>query len=157
MIYGAINEKDMNHYICLKKVFGAIDNKQKEYNWLITDCEYCTGNHRIDEELLNREYCFISGEELTEIVNKEDIPWIWAVLSGFDKSIGLSDILKYDLPYANGYTGFWNKPLTLQNPLSKIEIVPWDGLLILFLSQDKELVNSFMRCFSYSENLEDYL
>ena len=73
------------------------------------------------------------------------------------KNIELSEVLKYDLPYANEYEGFWNKPLTLQHPLSKIEIVPCDSSLTLFLSKDKKLVNSFMSSFPYSENLEDYL
>ena len=156
LVYGAINEKSEKYYTHLKKVFDAIDNKQKEYNWLITDCECYPNNQKI-KELLNKEYCWLSGEELTEMVNQEDFQWIWAVLSGFDKSIELSDILKYDLPYADEYTGFWNKPLTLQHPLSKIEIVPFDSSLTLILSEDKEIVSSFMRCFPYSENLEDYI
>ena len=74
-----------------------------------------------------------------------------------DKSIELSEILKYELPYANGYTGFWNKPLTLQHPLSKIEIVPWDSALALILSEDEAIINSFMMYFPYSENLEVYI
>ena len=90
------------------------------------------------------------------MVNLEDFQWIWAVLSGFDKSIELSEILKYDLPYANGYSGFWKNPLTLQHPLSKIEIVPWDGVLTLILSEKKEIVDSFISCFPNSENLKDY-
>ena len=156
VVYGAINENGEKYYTYLKKVFDAIDNKQKEYNWLITDCECYPDNQKI-KELLNKEYCWLSGEELTEMVNQEDFQWIWAVLSGFDKSIELSEVLKYDLPYADGYEGFWNKPLTLQHPLAKIEIVPWDSSLTLILSNDKELVSSFMRCFSYSEKLEDYI
>ena len=156
MVYGAINKKGEKHYTCLKRVFDAIDNKQKEYNWLITDCE-CYPNNQKTEKLQNKEYCWLSGEELTEIVNQEDFLWIWAVLSGFDKSVELSDVLKYDLPYADGYKGFWKKPLTLQHPLAKIEIVPWDSSLTLVLSEKKEIVNSFMEAFPYSENLEDYI
>ena len=82
----------------------------------------------------------LSGKELTEMVNQEDFQWIWAVLSGFDKGIELSEVLKYDLPYADGYTGFWNYPLTLQHPLSKIEIVPWDSSLTLILSEDSMII-----------------
>ncbi len=156
VVYGAINEKGEKYYTYLKKVFDAIGNRQKEYNWLITDCE-CYPNNKKFKELLNKEYCWLSGEELTEMVNQEDFTWIWAVLSGFDKSIELSDVLKYDLPYANGYAGFWEKPLTLQHPLSKIEIVPWDSSLTLVLSEEKEIVDSFMESFPYSERLEDYI
>lgn len=156
MVYGAISRDDEKYYTYLKKVFDAIGNKQREYNWLITDCECYPDNKEI-RELLNKEYCWVSGEKLTEMVNQEDFQWIWAVLSGFDKSIELSQILKYDLPYAEGYTGFWNKPITLQHPLSKIEIVPWDSSLTLILSEDEAIINSFMNSFPHSENLEDYI
>lgn len=156
VVYGAINEKGEKYYTYLKKVFDAIDNKQKEYNWLITDC-VCYPNDPEIKELLSKKYCWLSGEKLTEIVNQEEFQWIWAVLSGFDKSVKLSDILKYDLPYADGYSGFWKKPLTLQHPLSKIEIVPWDSSLTLFFSDVEELVTSFMSGFRYSQNLEDYI
>nr|WP_294573825.1 hypothetical protein [uncultured Anaerostipes sp.] len=37
MVYGAMNEKDESWYTQMGKVFEAINNKQKEYNWLITD------------------------------------------------------------------------------------------------------------------------
>ena len=156
MVCGAISRDDEKYYTYLKKVFDAIGNKQREYNWLITDCECYPDNKEI-RELLNEEYCWVSGEKLTEMVNQEDFQWIWAVLSGFDKSIELSQILKYDLPYAEGYTGFWNKPITLQHPLSKIEIVPWDSSLTLILSEDETIINSFMNSFPHSENLEDYI
>ena len=156
MVYGAINEKGEKQYTYLKKIFDAIDNKQKDYNWLITDCE-CYPNNQGIKELLNREYCWISGEDLTEMINQEDFQWIWAVLSGFDKSIELSEVLKYDLPYANGYSGFWNKPLTLQHPLSGIEIVPWDSSLTLILSKNSKVVDAFMKSFPHSQILEDYI
>jgi hypothetical protein len=106
---------------------------------------------------LNKEYCWISGEDLTEMINQEDFQWIWAVLSGFDKSIELSEVLKYNLPYADGYSVFWNKPLTLQHPLSGIEIVPWDSSLTLILSKNREVVDTFMNSFPYSQRLEDYI
>ena len=155
MVYGAINEKGEKYYTYLKKVFDAIDNKQKDYNWLITDCECYPDNQGI-KELLDKEYCWLSGEELTEVINQEDFQWIWGVLSGFDKSIELSEILKYDLPYANEYEGFWNKPLTLQHPLSKVEIVPFDSSFTLIFSKEKEIIDLFTSSFSYSERLDDF-
>lgn len=155
MVYGAISEKDERIYTRLKKVFDSIDNVQKNYNWLITDCEFGTLNPKI-EKLLYAEYCWITGEQLTEIVLEEDFQWIWAVLSGFDKNIELSEVLKYELPYANGNRGFWENPLTLQHPLAHIEIVPWDSSLTLLLSDDKDIVDRFKEGFRYSEDLEKY-
>lgn len=156
MVYGAISEKDERYYTYLKKVFEAIGNAQQDYNWLITDCE-CVPRNFETETLLNAEYCWITGEQLTEIILEEDFQWIWAVLSGFDKNIDISEVLKYELPYADGYRGFWEKPLTLQHPLAHIEIVPWDSSLTLFLSDNKEIVESFKKGFPFSEDLEDYI
>lgn len=156
MIYGAINNKGEKYYTDLKKVFHAIDNKQNDYNWLITDCVCYPQNMEI-KNLLSKKYLYITGENLTKLVAKENFQWVWAVLSGFEKCIELSDILKYDLPYADEYKGFWEKPLSLQHPLAHIEIVCWDSSLTLFLSEDKKLVNSFLDAFLYSENLEDYI
>lgn len=39
MVYGAINEEGERWYTQMGRVFDAIQNKQTEYNWLITDVE----------------------------------------------------------------------------------------------------------------------
>ena len=79
------------------------------------------------------------------------------MLSAFDKCVNLSEVLKYNLPYADGYRGFWEKPLTMQHPLAKIEIVPWDSTLTLIYSVDKNTVDDFKRYFGKSQDLEEYI
>lgn len=153
MIYGAIDEKSERWYTHLKKLFDAIGNKQLEYNWLITDWECNTDII----ETVHKEYCWLSGEALTDLIVKNDPQWIWAVLSGFDKSVTPEEVLKYELPFANGYGGFWKKPLTLQHPLAKVEIVPWDSSLVLILSERKEIVDSFRKHYPKSKDLIDYI
>jgi hypothetical protein len=131
MVYGAIDEKSKRCYTCLKDVFDAIDNRQNDYNWLITDTEIAAHSKELDA--LNTgvhwqyengkpvavpapDYYFLSGDELTAIVSQDNSQWIWGVLSGFDKSIPLEDILQYPLPEANGHAGFWkNPPLSSTN------------------------------------------
>lgn len=135
MVYGAVNRKGEKYYTYLKKLFDAINNKQLEYNWLITDCTCYPENPKIDA-MLRKDYCWLSGEDLTDLVSQEDFQWIWAVLSGFDKSVELADILKYDLPCAEDYDGFWNKPISMQHPLAKIEIVPWDSSMAMIFSDE---------------------
>ena len=41
MIKGAIINKGEDRYTSFKKIFKALNNFQKDYNWLITDCEAC--------------------------------------------------------------------------------------------------------------------
>lgn len=156
MVYSAINEKGEAHFTFLKKIFDAIGNRQTEYNWLITDC-FCCPQDPEASAMLQREYCWLSGKELTALVQNEDFLWIWAVLSAFEKSVALSEILQYDLPYADGYPGFWKTPLTMQHPLARKEIVPWDSTLTLIFSSRKEIVDGFRKTFPESEDLEDYI
>ena len=155
MVYGAILERGEKYYTYLRKVFEAIVNKQNEYNWLITDCVCYPQTQSIDEKL-SHEYCWLSGNELTSVVENEDFQWIWAVLSGFRKDITLANILEFPLPYADGYTGFWKNPVSIQHPLASIEIVPWDSSLTLVISNQKDLVDSFIKAFPLSEDLSLY-
>ena len=155
MVYGAINEKGEKYYTYLPKLFDAIDNAQKNYNWLVTACD-CNVQNRVEDECLKQGYCWISGEELTKVVHEHHIQWIWAVLSGFEKDVPLEKVLEYPFPEADGYSGFWHNPITMQHPLAKIEIVPWDSGLTLFFSKDKELVQKFRCGFPQSEDLTAY-
>ncbi len=155
MVYGAINEKGEPYYTDLNSVFDSIGNIQKQYNWLITDCVCYPANPKT-AAMLGDKYCWIGGEELTDLIKKERFQWIWAVLSAFDKDISLSQVLQYDLPYADRYENFWKLPLTMQHPLARIEIVPWDSSLTLIFSTKKGIIADFRRFFSESENLVDY-
>ena len=156
MVYGAVNRKGEKYYTYLKKLFDAINNKQLEYNWLITDCTCYPENQKTDA-MLRRNYCWLTGEELTDLVTQEDFQWIWAVLSGFDKSVELSDVLKHELPYAEGYEGFWSKPVSMQHPLAKIEIVPWDSSMTMIFGDDKGIIDSFRAAYPLSEDFEEYI
>ena len=156
MVYGAINSKGEKYYTYMKKLFEAIGNRQTEFNWLITDCICYPDNPKTDA-MLSKDYCWISGDELTEIVGQEDFQWIWAVLSGFDKSVTLEEVLKYDFPRAEDYNGFWSKPISMQHPLARIEIVPWDSTMTMIFSDDKNIVDSFRAAYPFSVVFETYL
>lgn len=153
MIYGAIEEKSGFH-TDMKNIFEAIHQAQKNYNWLIAYPEVWTTEKNIFEEA--REFYFLTGEELTRIVNEDRSQWVWGVLSGFDKRIPKEDVLKYPLVDANGYTGFWQNPLTLCHPLAELEIVAWDGCLTLVLSDHKKIVEDFRRAYPQAEDLYQY-
>ena len=155
MVYGAINEKGEKYYTYLPKLFDSIDNAQKNYNWLVTACD-CNVQNRVEDECLKQGYCWISGDELTKVVHEQHIQWIWAVLSGFEKDVPLEKVLEHPFPEADGYGGFWHNPITMQHPLAKIEIVPWDSGLTLFFSKDKELVQKFCCGYPQSEDLAAY-
>ncbi len=154
MVYGAINEKGEKWYTQMGRVFDAIKDKQIDYNWLITDMD-CVPQ-KIEAYCRGKGYCWLTGEALSQLVREDDWQWVWAVLSGFNKGITLSEVLKYQEPYSDGYKGFWSNPLSIQHPLATIEIVPWDSSLTLFLSKEENLVKDFLRFFPLSEDLAIY-
>ena len=125
MVYGVIDKESCRYYTYLKSVLDAIENRQVEYNWLITDTEIVAHSSRLEAintsvhwehkdgmpiAIREPDYYFLSGEELTTIISEDDSQWIWGVLSGFEKSIPLDEILKYPLPEsfpeASGYIFF---------------------------------------------------
>ena len=148
----SILEKGEHYYTHMHKVFQVIENEQLKYNWLITNFE-CYPQDEEYAGLFSEEYVWISGNRLTEIIQKEDFQFIWGVLSGFSKDVTLEEILKYDFPLADEYEGFWMDDVKIQHPLADIEIVAWDSSLTLFISKDDSLFNKFRKGFPLSEDL----
>jgi hypothetical protein len=149
---GVVINKGENYYTDLKKLFLAIDNVQVKYNWLITKCE-CYPENKEYYELFNQEYCWLSGERLTEILNEENFQWIWAIFAGFKKDISLEQVLSYNLPTTDGYNGFLVNYITMQHPLADIEIVAWDGISTLFISKEQALVEKVLKLYPLSQEL----
>jgi hypothetical protein len=152
---GAILRKGEAYYTFLSKIFAAIQDEQLKYNWLITDC-MCYPQNAKYAELLSKEYAWLTGEQLNHMIQMEDFQWIWAVLSGFSKEITLEEILKFKLPYADGFSGFWDSTISIQHPLADIEIVPWDSSLVLAISRKDDIINNFIKYFSHAEDLAAY-
>ncbi len=159
MISGAILEKGEELYTRFEKIFRAAGNFQKDYNWLITDCEAYPkrpGHYVRITQSKHGNYAWISGEELTDIIRRDDFQWVWGVLSGFRKDVPKEEILKYPEPYANGYSGFWKPELSIQHPLAEIELVAWDSALTLIFSREEKIVKAFRAAFPLSEDLKEY-
>lgn len=143
-----------NDDILIKDIYNCIENVNK-YNWLITNFECYPSNDEI-VKILDNEYCWLSGSDLLQLLNKEDFQWIWGVFSAFPNEIELEDVLNYDFPYADGYTGFWKNPISIQHPLAISEIVAWDGSIILVISKNNEIIKSIMKNNLSAQDLEVY-
>ena len=152
---GAILEKGFNFYTYMSHIFNAIHNVQNEYNWLITNFEAYPSTQQFAEYTFS-DYTWLTGNELTAMVKIEDFQWVWAVLSGFPKSITKEQVLQHSLPYADGYMEFWKKPIKLQHPLADVEIVSFDSALVLVISNNDIIVDNFLASMPLAENLEAY-
>lgn len=149
----AILQTGEQFYTHMGKIFNAIENSQLKYNWLITNCE-CYPQEEGFYELFSKEYVWISGKQLTEIIYKEDFQFVWGVFSGFSPEATLAEVLEYELPFADGYKGFWVEKIGIQHPLAEVEIVAWDSSLTLLISKDDNLVQKFRSNLPMSEDLE---
>ena len=151
---GLILNKGENGYSYFKEIFWRINEISENYNWLISYPECYPQNKEFQE--INRDYIWISGEDLKNILYLDDFQWIWGVLSGLPRNILLEDALKYQLPYADGYTGFWKNPITLQHPLADIELVAWDGSCTVFICKNELLAEKILAIYNQAEDLEKY-
>ncbi len=152
---GLILEKGEECFTLLKNIFDSINNIQKEYNWLVSGYECYPQNIEYSKKL-SGEYCWMTGDELTNVCKNEDCQWIWGVFSGFHKSVNKEDVLKNKLSQADGYTGFWQNPISIQHPLAEIEIVAWDSSLTIIISKDDNIIEEFRKKNLLAEDLEKY-
>jgi hypothetical protein len=149
-----IIDKGEKYYTYIGKLFEIINNKQLNYNWLLTNIE-CYPKDPATRSVFSNEYVWISGERLTGLIKKEEFQFIWGVFSAIPKTVTLDDVLKYDLPYADGYEGFWIDNVGIQHPLAEIEIVAWDSSLTLFISKKDSLVQSVRKGYPLAEDLSE--
>lgn len=164
MIQGAILEKGEQYYIRFGKIFRAMQNFQINYNWLVTDCVAYPQNERIAARIFQAthgSYNWFCGEELTNLLKAEDFQWIWAVLSGFDKTISEETVLRDDilcngLPQAIDHQGYWNQELSMQHPLACVELAAFDSSGMLLVSSQEKIVKKFRQAFPLSEDLAEY-
>jgi len=152
---GLILEKKEGLCTFLGELLVVFDGCQNKYNWLITDYE-CYPQKPEIEQFFSQKYCWLSGKELTTMIEQEDFQWIWGVLSGFEKRIKKESILSYEFPEANNYTGFWENPISLQHPLADIEIVFWDNSLTLLVGKDDKMMDLLAGSFPMARDLEEY-
>ena len=155
MVEGIILDSGEKGYSYFGKIFNEITILSENYNWLISYPEcYPTKVKLKDMEI--KEYIWLSGVELKRMLQFEDFQWIWGVFSGFPKNITLENVLKFPIPYADGNDVFWKNPITLQHPLSEIELVAWDSSCTLFISQNDSVIEKILTVYKHAKDLEKY-
>ena len=99
------NSKHVKFHTFLDDIFTFIP-EFREYNWLLSDLEFCgSGDPRLHGDAI-----IINGASLNEIIQKEQVQFIWSVFSGFKKEITR---IPETLPYAEDNENLWlNSPKT---------------------------------------------
>lgn len=150
---GAFLGRGEKFYSCFNEIFHAIDNDQLKYNWLVTNCE-CYLSDREMQDLFDQDYAWISGEDLTRLVEKENPQFIWGIFSAFPKQISPDDVLEYELPDAES-PSYMQDHVPIQHPLAEIEIGAFDSSYTTFICRDDCLTNKFMAHFPLAEDLDE--
>lgn len=145
----------MPYHTNLGLVFRALDGRQEEFNWLITNLEVNFQPDKFPYDERN-QLSWLSGQELTAIAEQYDIQFIWAVLSGFkpDVTIDLNNLEAE--PFADGNSSLWRKDVAIQHPEATVEIVCWDSAYTLLLSKDTDLSQRFRSFFPKAKDLNIY-
>src|SRR5262249_634048 len=99
---------------------------------------------------------WLTGDELSTIVENDAIQFSWAVLSGFspNEDIDLSRLEVY--PSADGNAALWAPGVEIQHPRARVEIVCWDSGATLVLTRDDDVGKGFRRFFPEAVDLDAY-
>ncbi len=150
---------EMAYFTDLRLVFRAIGDRQRDFNWLITDLDFGWQEPYQAEEqapITGRGPHWRTGDELSRLVEALDIQFVWAVLSGFSPGVSLDLKRLAVVPYADGNPGFWVDEPRIQHSLAEIEIVCWDSTSTLLLCRDRSIGESFRRYFPEAVDLAEY-
>lgn len=140
-----ISEKEEKYYTHMLKVLNAIGGRNLDYNWLITDIEaYPQDDGELDKLIRENDYLFLSTDELITMLEKEDFQWIWGVFSAIPKKYTKEEVLKCELPFADGNYDIYKEDIfVIQHPLADIEIVVFDSSCVQIVAKDEEIANKF--------------
>jgi hypothetical protein len=135
----------------IKLIFDALEGRQREFNWLITEHEcYCWSS---DKNIFNEGIVLLSGDELTDIVTGNEIQFVWGILSAFSKSTDIDINSLSVIPTFEGEWKYGGEEVRPQHPLAIAEIVCVDSSYTLFLSKDEDLSNRFLRYYPDAQDL----
>ena len=139
-----ISDKE-EYYTHMLKVLNAIGGRSLNYNWLITNIEaYPQDNGELDKLIRENDYLFLSTDELISMLEKEDFQWIWGVFSAIPKEYTKEEVLKYELPFADGNYDIYKKDIfVIQHPLADIEIVAEDSSSVFIVAKDDDMAEKF--------------
>ena len=131
------NTDQIEYFTHLPQIFNALKLDCKDFDWYLSDIE--TNGFDIKDG-------WYTGEELSQLIEKNDIQFIWAVISAVKK--GNRPIVS-DSPYADGNSDFWNiSNIKPQLPEALFEIVSWDSSATILIGLKDELAENFTSVYS---------
>lgn len=92
-VWGARLERDGQYHTSLKRVFDALEGRQIGFDFLLLGVEAYPLEHE-EFEAVNQTPRWISGAELTRMVETEDFQWVWGALLAYPEGCGRAEVLE---------------------------------------------------------------
>ena len=92
-VWGARLERDGQYHTSLKRVFDALEGRQIVFDFLLLGVEAYPLEHE-EFEAVNQTPRWISGAELTRMVETEDFQWVWGALLAYPEGCGRAEVLE---------------------------------------------------------------
>jgi hypothetical protein len=132
-------------YTDMRATLQALGISAAKFDWFISDIETNVGEGFPDED------AWMSGEELQQLLDSQEIQFVWAVFSAVPR--GFRCNVK-TAPYVEGYPDYWKlaqpKP---QLPGALFEIACWDSSATIFVGLPEALSASLMTALPDTEPL----
>lgn len=149
---------EMSFFTDLRLMFRAIGDRQRDFDWLLTDleCNWLGVRDGRPEPLPGNGPYWLGGDELSRLVAEYDMQLIWGVLSGFTRGTAIDLDRLEVVPYADGNSELWVEEPHIQHPHAEIEIVCWDSTSTLLLCRDRSIGESFRQYFPEAVDLAEH-
>ena len=92
-VWSAHLERDGQYHTSLKRVFAALEGRQIGFDFLLLGVEAYPLEHG-EFEAVNQTPRWISGAELTRMVETEDFQWVWGALLAYPAGGGRAEVLE---------------------------------------------------------------
>jgi len=127
----------------MKDVFCALKVGCTDFDWYVSDIE--TNGYSIADG-------WYSGSELKEIIEADDVQFIWAVFSAFSVGTRFAVI---EAPYVEDNPRYWNtSSLEPQLEGAIFEIACWDSSATILVGLSSELARNFKFAFTDAVELK---
>ncbi len=121
----------------MRLVLNALDISAPDYDWYVSDLECFAPD-------VSNEDRWLSGDELDNLLQRQEIQFIWAVFSAVPKGVRCDVPCPPHGPYADGNGSFWDgTAITPQLDGALFEIVCWDSSATLLIGISPEAAESF--------------
>jgi len=128
----------VRYFTNIQQIFLALGISASQYDWYVSDIE--TNYYATD---FSGEDQWISGVELQNFLEKNDVQFISAVFSAFP--IGYRCEVE-QAPYADGNPIYWNgQEISPQIENAEFEIACWDSSATMLIGLPPELESNFKK------------